>query len=781
MALDGDERLIVSLEARVRDFERNFAKAKGTANRDFGAIEKRAKQSADRMEASLGSIGAKAGANLKNLAASFAGGFAVGGIAEIVKGLGRMVTGIAEVGDAAKRSGLSTDAFQEWKFVAEQNRIGVDALTDGFKELNLRADEFVTTGGGSAADAFKRLGFTADQLKTKLKDPSALMLEIIGRLQTFDKAAQIRISDELFGGTGGEQFVQLIAQGEAGLRQTIDRAHELGAVMDADLIARAAELDRQLGELSTRAGNIFKIAIVDLARMVGLIREANEAAPYDSKQTASIIGPDVSSQLDTLPQVSEGSRAEIQSVGIEYDYLAQSARDSVAALSEASNMMNGLGNTGAATALTDLASRMEEAVQQFEDGTSSGADLQAKLTDIATEAGTTISAMSELDASRLANVTLSVGGLLDAISQVPAMVAQAATAIRALEGLSIPGAAGPGPSFEKGGRNPQPSFAPVASPRPRSAPAMLGEPDVPVVTNTGSGRGVSAGGGGGGGGAPQEDAYQRQTDGIRERIAALQVETEARRTATGSIEEQDQAVEQAKLAFDLLNAAQEAGKAVTPELTAEANALAKSMIEAEAAARQLADAQKAVADRQAEVKSAGKSAFVGVVTGATTALEALQQLVGKLAEMAASDLFDQLFSGASGGTGGGLFGGLLKGLLSFDGGGYTGEGARSGGMDGKGGFLAMMHPNETVLDHAKSGMVPAFQTGGVSANTTTNYAPNVSVSIQGSGNPAQDARLAKMVAKEVGKHVNTDTFRRTKTQSDARAGMDIDRATRKNG
>ncbi|KPF74567.1 hypothetical protein IP68_12460 [Blastomonas sp. AAP25] len=38
---------------------------------------------------------------------------------------------------------------------------------------------------------------------------------------------------------------------------------------------------------------------------------------------------------------------------------------------------------------------------------------------------------------------------------------------------------------------------------------------------------------------------------------------------------------------------------------------------------------------------------------------------------------------------------------SFDGGGYTGSGARSGGMDGKGGFLAMLHPRETVLDHTR--------------------------------------------------------------------------------
>lgn len=40
-------------------------------------------------------------------------------------------------------------------------------------------------------------------------------------------------------------------------------------------------------------------------------------------------------------------------------------------------------------------------------------------------------------------------------------------------------------------------------------------------------------------------------------------------------------------------------------------------------------------------------------------------------------------------------------IPSADGGGFTGNGARSGGIDGKGGFLAMLHPNETVLDHTK--------------------------------------------------------------------------------
>jgi len=38
---------------------------------------------------------------------------------------------------------------------------------------------------------------------------------------------------------------------------------------------------------------------------------------------------------------------------------------------------------------------------------------------------------------------------------------------------------------------------------------------------------------------------------------------------------------------------------------------------------------------------------------------------------------------------------------SFEGGGFTGRGARAGGLDGKGGQMHMLHPNETVIDHTK--------------------------------------------------------------------------------
>ena len=57
-----------------------------------------------------------------------------------------------------------------------------------------------------------------------------------------------------------------------------------------------------------------------------------------------------------------------------------------------------------------------------------------------------------------------------------------------------------------------------------------------------------------------------------------------------------------------------------------------------------------------------------------------------------------LFSGSSS-SGAGTS--TTSGGIGFDGGGYTGMGVRAGGIDGKGGFPAILHPNETVIDHTK--------------------------------------------------------------------------------
>lgn len=61
---------------------------------------------------------------------------------------------------------------------------------------------------------------------------------------------------------------------------------------------------------------------------------------------------------------------------------------------------------------------------------------------------------------------------------------------------------------------------------------------------------------------------------------------------------------------------------------------------------------------------------------------------------------------------------------SFNGGGFTGMGSRSGGVDGKGGFPAILHPNETVIDHTKG------QSSGIIVQQTINVTTGVQQTVR---------------------------------------------------
>ena len=65
-------------------------------------------------------------------------------------------------------------------------------------------------------------------------------------------------------------------------------------------------------------------------------------------------------------------------------------------------------------------------------------------------------------------------------------------------------------------------------------------------------------------------------------------------------------------------------------------------------------------------------------------------------------------------------GGSVSELVSFAGGGYTGNAPRSGGLDGQGGFLAMLHPRERVTDLA-SGARGAASGGSFTADFKLNH------------------------------------------------------------
>lgn len=122
---------------------------------------------------------------------------------------------------------------------------------------------------------------------------------------------------------------------------------------------------------------------------------------------------------------------------------------------------------------------------------------------------------------------------------------------------------------------------------------------------------------------------------------------------------------------------------------------------AESMAQTFGDGFTAMVEGTMSVKDAFKSMAKDIIKQLWDVL-VMQKLIGSV--------------GVGGGVGATGVAGFIGGLLGFDGGGYTGSGARSGGMDGKGGFVAMLHPQETVVDHTKG-----QSSGGTTVQQTLNF------------------------------------------------------------
>ncbi|WP_127104371.1 hypothetical protein [Pararhodobacter zhoushanensis] len=121
-----------------------------------------------------------------------------------------------------------------------------------------------------------------------------------------------------------------------------------------------------------------------------------------------------------------------------------------------------------------------------------------------------------------------------------------------------------------------------------------------------------------------------------------------------------------------------------------------------AAVEEVTDASEEANDRLQSQAQTLTGLFMAATRGADAARQALSQLLSRAAEALANQAFMSLLGGGSGGKGGGFLSGLLS-MISFEGGGYTGMGVRAGGLDGRGGKLAMVHPDETVIDHKNGG------------------------------------------------------------------------------
>ncbi|MDZ7874367.1 MAG: hypothetical protein U5N27_15280 [Rhizobium sp.] len=301
--MDDTQRLVVSLEARLTKYERDMARARNATNDNFKKMEGRARQSAENMEKTMGKASASIGEKLQGMFAPLMkGGAVVAGVGGAAIALKEIANSIAEVDREARKAGVSSKVWQQWTYVAAGTGMSIDGVTDALKELNIRGDEFAKTGKGSAEEAFQRLGYSATDVAQKLKDPSRFLDEIVGKLQQMDAAAQTRILDEVFGGTGAEQMAKVLGMSVTEIQKMRSEA----ATFTDEQVEAAKRIDREFSTMWRNFTVYAKQAAVEgvnvASKVIGFINDPSMGAR--DRRLAELNSPE--KQLERLQKQRDG-------------------------------------------------------------------------------------------------------------------------------------------------------------------------------------------------------------------------------------------------------------------------------------------------------------------------------------------------------------------------------------------------------------------------------------------------------------------------------------------
>ncbi|MFK4256449.1 D-alanyl-D-alanine carboxypeptidase family protein [Agrobacterium tumefaciens] len=878
-----DDLLLVSFRANADKYRRDVDNARTYGNKRFRQMQQDAEKAGSGIDKAMGSAFKTLGSFGKGLVGGVVGGLAVGGIEQIIGRVGDLAKGFAEVGDMAQMSGLKFRDFQELKFVAEQNRIPVDALADAMKELSLRADEWIKTGSGSSAESFLRMGYSAQELAKKLEDPKELLLDIIDRMQELDSAARIRVFDEVFGGQGGEKFVQLINQGSEGIRKTIQQANDLGLVMEDDLIQRADEFNRKWSAVGGTINTYVKQAVLGLAfttddfldrwnkvdeqttrniqrALTSTYDKLNEAkerlADLQTEKTALPGDANVDLNIERQAQLIEelsGEAMKLRDIldrrnGYSENFIYGAGKDAKGATPPVNFLNQALQGTSAATknavagikGYTDAIRALKEEVPDLAASLKAlddkgrieaiyqkaiaGASGQREIALANEMRGKALSAMNLKsatdDPTTYLSAILAKGKGADSLTGMQSQFREKLAKMIASMPDDLKGAVTVNSGFRDIARqqelwlqalkkygSPEAARKWVAPPgnsqHNKGNAADLGYGSDRArdwVHQNASSFGLSFPLGNENWHIEDADARQKQTtDEIDKLTEAANRQSDAYKRIVGSANEfnASQGIEQQALGKtaqqaaalryeqDMLNDAQRAGIALTPQQRQEIAALAQGMAAAETSTEGLRRKQEDVAETARFFGENMTDALSGILTGTMTAQEALQSLLQTLikatlqaalmGEGPLASLFGMKTKDGSGGVGfGGIFGSLLGSLFGFADGGHV-SGPGTGTSDSiparlsDGEFVVNARAtkkNRAVLEAINTGRIASFAEGGYAGDTAAFRKPdlvvangnaavqaisiNAPITVSGSaGTPEQNNDLAGKLAKQM--------------------------------
>lgn len=147
----------------------------------------------------------------------------------------------------SQKIGISRQAYQELDFICSQSGTSVDNLQAGMKSLTSAMDG-AKSGTAANVEQFQKLGVSVTNADGSFRSQEEVLFDTIAALQGMDNQTEkARLATELFGRSGTE-LMPLLNGASGSIEEMRKQAHDLGLVLDDELIDNGVNLTDSLDQ-----------------------------------------------------------------------------------------------------------------------------------------------------------------------------------------------------------------------------------------------------------------------------------------------------------------------------------------------------------------------------------------------------------------------------------------------------------------------------------------------------------------------------------------------------
>lgn len=257
------EAAVGKTEKQIRDYDSRLEELDGTmgdAAESTEDLNEATEDSAESME-DLKKASADARKEIKTFAENAAkkvekallaiGAATVGAVASLAKLVISSAGAADELGDMAKKTGLTTTQLQKYRYTADMVGTSLETITGAQAKL-VKTMSSAASGTGASAEAFRKLNVNVKNADGTLRKADDVFLDVIDSLGGIENETERdAIAMSIFG-KSAQELNPLIKEGSQALRDYSDEAEELGAIVSEDVVNALGDVQTEIKHVNAQ-------------------------------------------------------------------------------------------------------------------------------------------------------------------------------------------------------------------------------------------------------------------------------------------------------------------------------------------------------------------------------------------------------------------------------------------------------------------------------------------------------------------------------------------------